>query len=440
MRILQVIQRYAPYVGGSELYFQTICERLAAEGHKVTVLTTDAWDLEHFWASGRRRIDRGDEIINGVQVRRFAVRRLHGPPILYPILRRAMVELGRIPGTAPLLRRMALLTPRVPALERYLRTTDEIFDLVSTTNITLDFTILPAADFARRHGIPHVITPFIHTGEPGSRQIIRYYTMRHHLQLMRHSARVIVQTSIEEEALLQRGIPTDRLRRVGAGVDMTALEGGDGARFRREQELGATPVVLFIGTAAYDKGAVHLLEAARQLWRSGHDLALVFLGSSTMAHFDQLYAGLASEEQRRCRLILGASHQQKLDALAAANVFAMPSRTDTFGIVYLEAWCYELPVIGAYAGGVPDVIDDGENGYLIPFGDTAALAARIALLIDNPQLARRMGAAGREKVRRELTWEHKFNRFKAILEELVPSAARKPDPGPQRPLPTQPLR
>src|SRR5436190_15294501 len=102
MRILHVIQRYYPYTGGSEIYFQELSEQLAADGHSVTVLTTDAWDLEHFWAPGRRRVDRGNETHHGVRIMRFPVRRAPGPPIVYPILRRLMVELGRLPGTVPL--------------------------------------------------------------------------------------------------------------------------------------------------------------------------------------------------------------------------------------------------------------------------------------------------------------------------------------------------
>ena len=76
----------------------------------------------------------------------------------------------------------------------------------------------------------------------------------------------------------------------------------------------------------------------------------------------------------------------------------MPSRTDSFGIVYLEAWLNGVPVIGARAGGVPEVITDGVDGYLVDFGDVAALANRIELLLRRPEAARAMGEAGRRKV------------------------------------------
>lgn len=369
MYFLHVIQRFYPYVGGSESYFLELSERFVHDGHQVTVLTTDAWDLDHFWAAGRKTIDQPETLYNGVRIMRFPVSRAPGPPIVYPVLRRLMVELGRFPGTTLLLNRMALITPRVPGLVRFLATTQERFDLVHTTNITLDFTILPALRFAQRRGIPHLCTPFVHLGEPGNQQIVRYYSQRHQLEIMRQSTRVVVQTSLERDFLRERGVPDAKLRTVGCWVKPETLVGGDAARFRATHGVRG-PMVLSIGAAAYDKGTMHTIEAMQQLWRGGSDATLVLVASTTLAQFDSYYAALPDDTKRRIVLLRAAPHQTKLDALAAADVFAMPSRTDSFGIVYLEAWTYDVPVIGARAGGVPAVIDDGENGLLVDFGNS----------------------------------------------------------------------
>src|SRR5215207_6728846 len=99
MNILHVVQLYYPVASGAARYFAEIGERLAHEGHRVTVLATDAYDLEHFWAPGRRRVERSDEIHNGVRILRLPVRRQPGPALLYPLIRRLMVEISRLPGT-----------------------------------------------------------------------------------------------------------------------------------------------------------------------------------------------------------------------------------------------------------------------------------------------------------------------------------------------------
>lgn len=418
MHFLHMIQRYYPYVGGSEIYFQELSEQFVRDGHQVTVLTTDAWDLDHFWAARRRRIDELETIHNGVRVLRFPIKRLPGPPIIYPILRRLMVELGRLPGTTPLLMQMAQATPRVPDMLRYLRTTTERFDLVHSTNITLDFMIIPALRFAQRRGIPHLCTPFVHLGEPGNRTIVRYYSQRHHLDILRQSARVVVQTDLERRFLQDRDISQNKLRTVGCWVRPQALAGGNADRFRQQHDI-VEPIVLSIGAAAYDKGTMHLIEAMQQLWHAGSNAKLVLIAGTTLQQFERYYQTLPNEDRQRIVLLRAASHETKRDALAAADLFALPSRTDSFGIVYLEAWIYGLPVIGARAGGVPAVIANERDGLLVDFGDVAALRDAVERLLGDRTLAQRWGRNGRDKVLREFTFDHKYDRMHGVYEEAL---------------------
>jgi glycogen synthase len=412
---LHVVQLYWPVNSGAGRYFAEIGERLAAEGHRVTVLATDAFDLEHLWAAGKRRVEQSEETRRGVRIVRLPARRAPGGPLVYPLLRRLMVELSRLPGTEALLARLAGVTPRLAGFEAFLAA--ERFDLVHATNITLDFALFPAYAAARRQGAPFVCTPFVHLGEAGSAQVRRYYTMRHQLALLRRSDRVIVQGRLEERYLAARGVLPAKLRRIGVGVSPEELAGGDAARFRAEQRV-AGPLVLFVGAMAADKGAVQLVEAMRRIWARGGEATLVMIGAP-LEHFLRYHAALPEEVRERIRLLPYAPDQVKLDAYAAAELFAMPSRTDSFGIVFLEAWCYEVPVIGARAGGVPDVIDDGENGLLVRFGDANELAAAIERLLSDREAARRLGAAGRRKVLRELTWEHKYALVREVYGELV---------------------
>lgn len=417
MHILYVIQRFYPFTGGSEIYFQELSEQLVADGHAVTVLTTDAWDLDHFWAPNRKRIEQSFAFHNGVRILRFPVVRAPGPPIIYPVLRRLMVELGRIPRTIPVVRALSRITPRVPAMVQYLKTTHDRYDLVNSTNITLDFTIIPALQFAQRRGIPHICTPFIHLGEPGSDYILRYYAQPHQLDLLKRSAAVLVQTQLEQDLLVQRGLSPQRLHQIGGWIRPEAQIGGDGERFRATYQIDG-PIVVAIGAAAYDKGTMHLIEAMQELWRNGSEARLVLIAANVLAQFEEYWGHLDEATRTRITLIKAAPHMTKLDALAAANVYAMPSRTDSFGIVFLEAWSYGVPVIGARAGGVPDVIDDGVDGYLVPFGDTHQLALRIDQLIHNPSLAHEMGERGRQKVQQELTFETKYRLVRDLYTSL----------------------
>ncbi|HUS17978.1 MAG TPA: glycosyltransferase family 4 protein [Chloroflexia bacterium] len=427
MRVLHVIQRYWPFPGGSEGYFQELSEALVARGHAVTVFTTDAWDLEYFWAAGKRRVTRpAGETYNGVRIRRFPVRRPPLPPIYFRILRRLMADTSDLGGrlkvdTGPLLRIGGRCSPWVPAMQAALRAIPPgTYDVVHTTNITLEAPILGAAAYARRAGVPMLLTPFVHLGEAGDRRIVRYYTMRHQVALLRQATRVIVQTGLEATVLREHGVATERLVHAAVGVHPDQVLGGDGSRFRRRHGLAAdTPLVLFVGALAADKGALTLLEASRRLWAAGVDMRLVLIGATALADFQSAFTRLPVDEQARVLLLGFVDDAGKRDAFAACTVFAMPSRTDTFGIVYLEAWLYGKPVIGARAGGVPDVIAGGTDGYLVRFGDAAAVADHIAALIADPVLAARLGEAGRAKVMREHTWADKLDRLVAVYEDVT---------------------
>lgn len=85
-------------------------------------------------------------------------------------------------------------------------------------------------------------------------------------------------------------------------------------------------------------------------------------------------------------------------AYADADVFVLPSRKEGFGIVYLEAMSFALPVIGASEKGVLDVISQGINGFLVEYGDVAAIGRAFAALAADSELRRRLGTAGKSMV------------------------------------------
>jgi glycosyltransferase involved in cell wall biosynthesis len=429
MRILHVVQRYFPFRGGSELVFGELSERLARQGHQVTVYTTDAWDLEHFWRRGRRRIETVSEVVNGVPVVRWPVRHLPAGSLVYPVLRRLMTHLSDLPlpGRVAALERLGRFSPWVPGLARRLGRDEPAggFDLVHACNVTFESLILAARDYARRARRPLVVTPFLHLGDPSAGRVGAYYRMAHQNALLRQADAVIAMTELERRALLARGVAAERITVTGAGVDPASVQGGDGDAFRRRHGLGDRPVVFSVGANAYDKGTVHLVEAVRQLWAAGWAVELVLAGPR-LSHFDRFLAGLPAADRARLRVLGPISDAERRDLYAAGDVFAMPSRTDSFGIVYLEAWACGTPVIGARAGAVPEVIRDGVDGLLVPFGDVAALAAAIARLLDDPAGARALGAAGRATLPAR-SWAAVAGRVEAVYRQVTgePVGARR---------------
>ena len=421
-RLLHIVQRYLPYEGGSENYVRALSEAFAAAGHAVTLLTTDTWDLEYLWNRHARRVDApAEETMHGVRVLRFPVRHYPAASLGYRALRRAMAEASRLPaapGREALLRRAGYMAPLVPAMHHWVRDHAHGFDLVHAVNISIESTVIAGHTAARRAGAPFVVTPFMHLGTPGETSVVRYYSMPHQLRLLRDADATVVQTEQERAFLAARGVPEDRMARIGVGVHVAAVTGGDAARARRAYDLRGH-VVYFNGTAAADKGTYDLVYALRRLWAEGRAVTLVLTGPMLSAA-RAFFAALPDDERARVRLLGFVTKREQADVLAATDVLALPSRTDSFGIAFLDAWANGLPVIGANAGGIPGVVTDGTDGLLVPYGDVPALADALRRLLDDPAVRRRMGEAGRAKLHARYTWERIVAQARELYARLLP--------------------
>jgi glycosyltransferase involved in cell wall biosynthesis len=210
-------------------------------------------------------------------------------------------------------------------------------------------------------------------------------------------------TARERDFITSHGVPHTRVHVVGAGVTPTEVTGGNGDAFRLRQNLSG-PMVLQIGAMARDKGTLTTIDAMRILWQQGSDAVLVLIGAP-LEHFVTAFAALPPDARARIVMLPHATELDKRDALAAADLLVLPSRTDSFGIVFLEAWCNHLAVIGAEAGGIPDVIEHGVDGLLVPFDDPRRLAEAIESLLADPERAHRYATAGATKVAQRYTWD-----------------------------------
>ncbi len=199
------------------------------------------------------------------------------------------------------------------------------------------------------------------------------------------------------------------------------------------------PFAVFVGRITRQKGVVHLLAAARHL---APEVQLVLcagepdtkaIGHEVAQRVEELKAertGVIWIEEMMPRAQL-----RKL--LSAATVFVCPSVYEPFGIVNVEAMACGLPVVASAVGGIPEVVVDGETGYLVPFSPdphgnplepeafARSLAERINRLATNGQLAKRMGAAGRERAVDRFSWESIGEQTLALYRNLVAGAASR---------------
>ncbi len=402
-RYLHLIQRYYPFRGGSERYFQAFSERFAANGAGVQVLTSDAWDLEYFWDPRAGRVDGPETEHNGVAIRRVPVRHLPLATLSHRAIRRLMAESGRLrlPGRDLFLAQGSRFGPWMPDLAAELERVD-VPELVNSANIAFESMIACAERYTRRHGVPHVITPFLHVGEADDSRVVRYYTMPHQIELLRCADAVMLLTEVERKTLLRYGLDERRLHVVGAGIDVESVTGGNASAMRERLNIDGA-IVLALGAAAYDKGTIHLIEAVESIREKGNNVNLVLAGPM-MGDVRRMIDALDDKRRRGMHALGFVSDAERRDLLAAADVLALPSRTESFGLVFMEAWANSKPVIGARAGAITAVVSDGEDGLLVPFADVPALANAIQTLTNSESLAREIGARGQAKVVTEDQW------------------------------------
>jgi len=346
-------------------------------------------------------------VYQGVRIRRLPVRPLPMGWLTFPALRWATWLVSRLSTRAALA--LARFSPWVPTLAEALREVEA--DLFFAWNITLEGLTAAVAQEAGRRRAPWIAVPLLHLGRP------RFYTMRHQRALLSRASAVLTSTPSERAFLVEQGLAPDRIHVISPGVNPAEGSEADGERFRQKYGLHG-PLVVTLGALGYDKGTLHLLEAARRLWHQGHPLTLALLGPQQES-IRRALKGLPEPQRAACLAPGLVSEEEKWDALEAADVVALPSRTESFGLVFLEAWLRGKPVIGARSGAVADVIRHGVDGLLVPFGDVEGLAEALRTLLDDPARARAMGRRGREKVLQTYTWAHQYDRLRTVMEAVM---------------------
>ncbi|MFQ3594315.1 MAG: glycosyltransferase family 4 protein, partial [Gemmataceae bacterium] len=295
--------------------------------------------------------------------------------------------------------------PIVPGM----RNIRECFDAVHATAYPYSYPLVCAHDLARRLGVPFLLTPFVHTGDPRdpADRIRRAYTTPALLQLARAADALFVQTEGERRVLADAGVAGQRLILQGLGVDVAECTGGDPAVYRS----GASgPILGHLANHSYEKGTIDLLEAANLAWQHGANFELLLAGPRMPAfeRWWQTYRPLG-----RVRLLGKLDELQKRHFFAALDGLVLPSRSDSFGLVLPEAWANGVPVLVYQAGGPPWLVRDGVDGRVVPCGDREALAAALAELIVQRE---RWGRAGRERLQGD---EFSWHRSLSVVENVL---------------------
>ncbi|MDQ2805593.1 MAG: glycosyltransferase [Chloroflexota bacterium] len=237
---------------------------------------------------------------------------------------------------------------------------------------------------------------------------------------------VVVPSAASKRLLMQlEGLPAHALSVVYNGVD-TAQFAGHAVTPAIRRTLGLDPTALLIGSVgrlSADKGGQDvLIRAVAQLRQTQPQVGLVFIGDGPLR---PSLTGLAAQLGQTAAVQFTGVRPDVAQLLGALDLFVLPSLHEALPIAVLEALAVGLPVVTTRVGGVPEVVQDGVTGVLVPPGDAAALAAALARLIADPAGAARLAAAGQARVRADFTLDAMIAQVDQLYRRLARRKSRR---------------
>ena len=322
----------------------------------------------------------------GVTENRIPWPLMHGlSPAKWTKISAMMLRLAARPVLHPVLEFIATAALPAKPLSKSLGKVDWIH-FVGTGRDYLGFALLR---LARMAGVRFTVWPAVHPRDWGDDVL--------DLRLYRKADAVLCQTSYEQSHLAELGVPRSKL--LLCGLPAMCLSDGKADVIRRELNLGDRPCALFLGRRDEGKGYFALLRAWPIVLQAVPN-ACVLLGGPG----DPRKGELAKLPEGSFRDLQLASEPTKADALAACNLFCLPSSHESFGIAYVEAWSYAKPVICGTAPACHELIEDGKSG-LWADQDPGNLAEKIVRLFRDPDTAKAMGEYGHSLQRQRFSWE-----------------------------------
>jgi D-inositol-3-phosphate glycosyltransferase len=241
-----------------------------------------------------------------------------------------------------------------------------------------------------------------------------------------HAADLLIASTADEREELVYGYGADpsRVSVVVPGVDLATFRPIDRLDARRKIGAGTAPLLLFVGRLERLKGVDIAIQALAELRRRGHgDARLLVLGEDSRdaneSEKERLKEIASSLGLRGAVDFVGSvAHHELPYFYAAADACVMPSYTESFGLVGLEAQACGCPVVGSGVSGIRSVVRDGVTGFLVVGDDPHDYADRIERLLDDPELARELGMRGQVLAQR-FSWSRTADRLGDLFSGLV---------------------
>ena len=218
------------------------------------------------------------------------------------------------------------------------------------------------------------------------------------------------------QILIGQGIPRERALTVHEGIDVAHVDAAPPVSVGEAFWLPKNaPVVGCIGALVEHKGHRHLIHAAVDVVRAEPDTRFVILGEGELR--DEL-TRMIHELGLERHVLLPGFRPDVLSLLKTFDLMVMPSITEGLGTSILDAMACSKAVVGSAVGGIPEVVDHGVTGLLVPPRDATALGAAVVRLLRDPSLRETLGRAGRQRLEARFTSDRMVHETLTVYQRL----------------------
>jgi glycosyltransferase involved in cell wall biosynthesis len=213
------------------------------------------------------------------------------------------------------------------------------------------------------------------------------------------------------------------------GVDLERYGSGTGSRFRQKFDIPEDhTLILYVGQIIEGKGLLHLVKAFNDLANDYNDISLAVIGSTDLWDLSEDNVADASAYEQtvletadtdRIKFCGRTSDSVLIDGYDAADIFVCPSVwNEPFPLVNLEAMAAGNPVIGTDMGGIPELIENEETGFVVTPGEPEAINEKLELLVQTESMRKEMGEAAQNHVQKNYTWKQAASKTLEIYQQL----------------------
>lgn len=408
MKLLILVKNYYPSVGGTQIFFQHLAEYCVKHfGFVVHVYTIDSYygpEKDIY-----KKIEPSEEYINGVFIKRFGYRRWHRKPFL--VIQKACIKLFNKSPDYLSIRRTG---PWSASLQKAILNTDA--DVIVGATSSYKYMMYPLIRYKIKNTKPFIYQGAMHFD--GNHQHVAKYV----LKSIKKSEFYLANSTYEKEALVNLGVRPEIIKILGVAVehDLTYLQLN--TQYRQELQLSPSqPLMAYIGRITKFKSIDILVKAMPLVCKQIPDVCLLIAGydNNYTDELKQLIASLPSEASNNIRFRLNIDTFEKNSIYNSIDLLVLPSKSESFGLVFLEAWVFKKAVIGTRIGAINSIIADGTDGILFNPDDSEHLASCIIDILLNKRKREQLGIEGHNKLLKNYSWEVVGKKFKNICEQAI---------------------